>query len=293
MEFVKHEIIIESKKDWYSLYFISDIHDGAGAFNPKAFNKTVDAIKENPHAYWIGMGDYGEHIYYNDPRFSLNEIDDALTIGDIRQGILGQIRKITRRIEPIKDKCLGLGTGNHEETVLKKFHVDPTRELTYSLRVPYLGYSSLLTLLLRYEPKGSGATSRYNSRHTDTLRVFQHHGYGGGRKHGAQINKVEDALRIVDADVYAMAHVHGKAVSELEVVGSSAVGKIKTRKKTFIITSSYQNVVKPGQLTFAERNMYPQATLGAPVFQFRIHNCRGTKKSKLWGDNCIETRVTI
>lgn len=266
MEFATHDIIVKSQKDWHTLYFISDIHEGAVGYNEGRLKETIKQIKNNPHAHWFGVGDYGDHIYYNDPRFSLNEADDALTIRDMRQGILGQIRKVTRQFESIKDKCLGLGTGNHEEKVMKKFHVDPTRELTYNLRVPYLGYSALTTLFLRDRVRNK-RDNRQGVTHT--LRVFQHHGYGGGRKHGAQINKVEDAMRIVDADIYAMAHVHGKAISELELVGSSATGKMITKQKIFIITSSYQSTIKDGQMTYAERNMYPQAPLGSPIVQFR------------------------
>ena len=151
------------------------------------------------------MGDYGDHIYYNDPRFSLSASDENITIGDMRQGVMRQVRKIADLFEPIKDKCAGLLTGNHEETVAKRYHVDPTMELAYRLNIKYLMYSAITLVAIK------------DGKSIYTLRVFTHHGYGGGRRHGPQINKVEDAMRIVNADVYAIGHVHGKVASQLEI----------------------------------------------------------------------------
>lgn len=249
-------------KDWFSLHFINDVHIGGAGYNEEKFKEKLKIIEKDPRAMWIGMGDYGEHIYYNDPRFSLNEVDDLVTVGDLRQGILGQVKKLADLFQPIKNKCIGLGTGNHEETVAKRFHVDPTRELCYKLNTRYLGYSCISLIKIRMP--------RHKVKEASTsVRVFTHHGYGGGRRSGTQVNKIEDAMRIADADIYAMGHVHGQTISQLMVRGVGHYGQEYTKKKTFVVTGCYQNVKKANVTTYAERQMYPESPLGSPVVQFR------------------------
>lgn len=256
-------IPVKSNKVWHSIYFLADVHLGAAAHDAEGLKETIREIKKDPNAYWLGVGDYGDHIYYNDPRFSLNEVDDLYTVADMREGIMGQVRKLVRVLEPIGDKCIGLGTGNHEEKVLQKFNVDATREMCYALRVKYLGYSSIVTLRPVYtDPSGN--------RSSKTLQIYQHHGFGGGRRHGPQINKVEDAMRIAEADIYAMGHVHGKVASALDMRAADENGNEFLKPKVFLVTSSYQKAFKQGTLTFAEKNMYPQSALKSPVVQFKL-----------------------
>ena len=254
MEFRRYDIKSKNRTEWFSLHFISDVHVGSSGHNERAFKERIEEIKADPLAYWMGVGDYGDHIYYNDPRFSLNDIDETITIGDIRQGIMGQVRRIADKLGPIKDKCIGVGTGNHEETITNRYHVDPTRELAFRMDVPYLGYSALIYLAAK-GVKGA--------------RIFTHHGYGGGRKSGAQINKVEDAMRIAVADIYAIGHVHVKANSQLEILGIRENGKPERRQKIFVVTGSYQRAANSGTTSFAEKGMYPQAPMGSPTVQFR------------------------
>jgi hypothetical protein len=136
--------------------------------------------------------------------------------------------------------------------------------MCYALRTKYLGYSALIILRPTYlDPK--------NNRSSKTIRVYQHHGYGGGRRNEPQINKVEDSLRIAEADIYAMGHVHGKVASSLEIRGADDDGNEVIKPKVFFVTSSYQKAYKQGALTFAEKGMYPQSSLKSPIVQFKMH----------------------
>ena len=261
MEFNTYTVKRKSQTDWISLHFIGDIHIGQGNHNRERLLERINVIKKDPLAIWMGMGDYGDHIYYTDPRFDLNSMDGSITIGDLRDGILKQVRKFCDDIKPIKNKCIGIGSGNHEETIAKKCHVDPTREAAFRLNVSYAGYCSLTRIHL----STSGARQ--------SVVLFAHHGYGAGRKHGAQINKIEDAMRIApSADIYAMGHVHGKVASTLDVIDITQKGKMLTRQKAFVITGSYSDTYRQGVLSYAERNMFTQAGLGSPAIQFRFRN---------------------
>jgi hypothetical protein len=175
---------------------------------------------------------------------------------------MSQIRSFCKDLKPIKDKCIGILTGNHEETILKKYHLDPAREIAYALEADYGGYCSLTKIII--------GKKRRMGRASYEINLFAHHGYGGGRKHGAQLNKIEDALRVApNADIFAMGHVHGKAVSFLETIDITYNGKMLQRQKIFLITSSFVNTYKKGVLSYAEKGLYTQAGLGAPVVRFR------------------------
>jgi len=258
------------KHQWFSLHFIGDVHIGQGNHNREKLLERIDTIKKDPHALWMGMGDYGDHIYYTDPRFDLNSVDSTITVGELRDGIMGQIRKICDDMEPIKDRCIGLVTGNHEETILKKYHVDPTREIAFRLNVPYGGYCCLTKISVGY--KGSSYS----------LKVFAHHGYGAGRRHGVQINKIEDALRVApNADIFVMGHVHGKALSTLETIDITERGAMVLKQKLFMITGSYSDTYRQGVLSYAEKGMFTQAGLGSPTAQFRRYANGHGKNAKL------------
>jgi len=252
------------------LHFLGDIHVGQGNHNREHFLERVEVIKKDPYALWLGMGDYGDHIYYTDPRFDLNSQDSTVTAGELRDGVMGQIRKLCDSLEPIRGKCIGLLTGNHEETIVKKYHLDPTREMAFRMDVKYGGYCSITHISVGY--RGSSYS----------LKVFAHHGYGGGRRHGVQINKIEDALRVAPTcDIFAMGHVHGKALSTLETIDVSERGNMMHRQKVFIITGSYSDTYRQGVLSYAEKGMFTQAGLGAPVVQFRKYADGHGKNVKL------------
>lgn len=259
MEYLKHDLNLGDPTKWIDLHFISDAHKGAAGHNEKAFTERIESIKNNPRAVWFGPGDLGDYIFYSDPRFTMSAIPNIVEADEMRQGIFGQIRKIADALEPIRDKCIGVGAGNHEEKIAQRYHVDPTRELSYRMKVPYIGYSALTVLKM---PEGKRGRSYF-------ARVFTHHGFGGGRRHGPQINKVEDCLRVVDADIFALAHVHGKVASKLILKGINSSGNPTENLKTFIVTGSYQDNAPKGTVTYAERMMFPKSPYGSPTVRIR------------------------
>lgn len=260
MEYVKHDLTYGDPTKWIDLHFISDVHKGAAGYNEKAFLERIESIRTNPRAVWFGVGDLGDYIFYSDPRFTMSAIAN-IDVSEMRDGIFGQIRKIATALEPITDKCIGVGSGNHEEKIAQRYHVDPTRELSYRLKVPYIGYSALT--LLRLKAKSDRGFTVYSAR------VFTHHGYGGGRRHGPQINKAEDCLRSHEADIYALAHVHGKVASKLNIKGINSGGNPTELLKTFIVTGSYQDNSTRGTVTYAERMLFPKSPYGSPTVRIR------------------------
>jgi hypothetical protein len=274
MEFPYHTFDIADPAKWRYLYFLSDVHLGAGGANIQKFKEKIQEIADNDNAYWFGIGDIGDFIFYSDPRFTINSWT-TLTIDDMRNVMQRHISKIVDIMEPIKHKCLGYGSGNHEEKAAKYYHTDPTIEIANRLGVNYMGYSALATIVFRthYTTGQKG--------NVKTLRVYMHHGYGGGRTHGAQINKIERIMANVIADVYAMGHVHGKVASKPMVLTTSNTGKQIRRQRACIITSSYQEVWNQGSTNYAEVMGYQEAELEAPVVRFAFQGHKHELKLKV------------
>jgi hypothetical protein len=166
-------------------------------------------------------------------------------------------------LEPIKDKCLGYGSGNHEEKAAKYYNNHPAIEVANRLGVKYMGYSALATLIFDARLAGKKGKVR-------TLRVFIHHGFGGGRTHGAQINKVEQFVMSAEADIYAMGHVHGDVASKTDRLYTNQSGKPIMKGKAYVITSSFQEAFVEGAITYAEVMGFRQSSLASPIVKFRF-----------------------
>lgn len=262
MEYLKHDLSYGDPTKWIDLHFISDSHLGAVGHNSKALTERIKSIEQNPRAVWFGVGDLGDYIFYSDPRFTMSMIRNADDFKEFKQGIGKQVRQIAYKFEPIAKKCIGLGTGNHEEKIVQRYDgYDPTWDLCERLKVKYMGYSALTILKIN--------TIHEKSNTVNYVKVFTHHGFGGGRRVGSKLNKVEDAMKVADADIYAMAHVHAKTGNKIIVKGINSAGKPIEQEKVFIITGSFQDNSVKGATTYAERMMFTKTPDGSPTVRIR------------------------
>src|ERR1043166_8937471 len=114
------------------LYPLGDIHLGAAACDLGHFRRTVQQIKSDPDALWIGMGDFGDLILPTDVRWRIGTHDwknlgyrngrpDTNNLGDEYKDM------IFRELDPIASQCLGVHEGNHETTMHDRYFVDIPR----------------------------------------------------------------------------------------------------------------------------------------------------------------------
>lgn len=112
-----------------------------------------------------------------------------------------QRRWVVSQLEPIKDRILGVTTGNHENRIWDVAGVDVTSYIAEQLEVPYRPEGMLFKL----------SFGDNNSWHKGKPFVFWNyitHGYGGARTKSAKAVKVERTSTWVHADWYAMSHDH-------------------------------------------------------------------------------------
>ena len=254
MEITTYKVKIASLPDPVTIFYLGDIHSGSGNHNSEALKKQVRRIAGAPGALWIGMGDYGDHVYYTDPRFSPNS-EEIIDIREMRQGIMGQTRKIAKELEPIKDSCIGLLTGNHEEKIANKYHTDPTRELCSILGTEYLGYLALIRIWV-YAGK--------DKKPTYSFSLCVQHGTRAPRTLGGKLNVAIDGEHSIEADIYAVGHSHGLTSGVSAVKGISSKGQLYYSQRAFIVTSSFMENAKKGTMNYAEKGNYPQSPMRCP-----------------------------
>ena len=114
-------IHLKSKADIVKVIPVGDIHDGTKANDEKKRKETVEYIGSDPNCFWLGMGDYVNAINYSDKRFDPEDMRDPTKLKDL---VADQEKTIIKLFKPIRKQCIGMLGGNHEETVLKKYHRD-------------------------------------------------------------------------------------------------------------------------------------------------------------------------
>lgn len=169
---------------------IADVHIGDKLANLKLLKETLLRIKNEPNTYTIINGDLCNMALKN----SKSDVySDTLSP-------MEQVLKATELLEDIKDKILVISTGNHEDRTMKETNIDVTRLIARELGIEDRYADAWWYLYLTF---GQDVKKR-----PITYGITGLHGYGGGRKSGGKINRLEDMSQTVIADLYLMSHTH-------------------------------------------------------------------------------------
>ena len=105
------------KDTTFHLIPLGDIHIGNINSDISAFLGYVDWLQKCPNCLWLGMGDYIDIIPPGDRRHNIYEQARTYTYASHKYDLSdpqGQYRLIRDIFKRIKDKCIGILTGNHE-----------------------------------------------------------------------------------------------------------------------------------------------------------------------------------
>ena len=109
------------KSSGHVTYYLGDTHEGAANHCNEKLKKAIELIEKDGDA-WIGLGDYVDCINHRDPRFNPQEISERYCIKDLEDLPRRQSDHFLSAIAPIKDRCLGLIYGNHEDSIDTTIH---------------------------------------------------------------------------------------------------------------------------------------------------------------------------
>lgn len=277
----KRYISYRSKSDEFTIYNLSDVHIGSRACALESFEADVKRIAADPFAFWVGGGDYCDHISVTDrKRFDPEAMAENITVKDLAQ--LGRVlvRQFAEIVQPIKHKCLGLLLGNHETRYQREQEqADLHGWLCTELDAPNLQYSALFDVvfvktakraqpkLLSGDPGAVGSKAEY--------RVFVHHGAGFATTPGGKLNKLIQFMEAFDADVYMVGHVHDQKGQRLVQVGADATcRKLIAKDRLGIISGSYLKTYAEGVTSYGEQRAYRPTPLGAAFVRIQPYHRR-------------------
>ena len=194
------KIDLPRELEYIELHIFADEHIGDENCDMERLKERIEYVKNTPNAYCLMNGDILDNA-------TKTSIGDTYTQ---EFNPMEQLQKAVDLFSPIKEKCLCLTHGNHENRTYRKEGIN----LSYLL-------AAQLGLLDRYTPTSAvlfvrfGKLSR-NSKETNgsgnvrkvCYTIYALHGSGGGRKEGAKAIRLADMASIVDTDIYIHSHTH-------------------------------------------------------------------------------------
>lgn len=256
MEVIEKFITYRQADGEYLLYPLGDIHLGTKHCTESDAQKIITEIKDNPQAFWIGMGDYGEFITPNDKRWDSKSIADWL-VGEEDNIAEAQTDRIEKLLTPIADKCIGLIEGNHEEDIRRYLHVDVHKNLCKRLDLTNLYHSTWVRL--RFE--------RENSSERHMFKCVFTHGSGWAITPGAKMNRLQRFMNAFDARIYGHGHMHDIITHTVPYLDLSDTNIIHQKERVGAVTGCWFRTYSQGvAASYGERKNYPPTSLGCPRF---------------------------
>jgi hypothetical protein len=177
-----------------------------------------------------------------------------------------QSNGVYEMVAPIKHRCLGLVEGNHENTIENKYHLRVHNSLCEKLQHNKwdlnLGYSAIIKLRIK------------RSQHSKVIKIYVHHGAGGGRKLGGKVNRIEDmSTSFPYCDIYCMGHVHDRiAFVRAALDACERSDELYSVNRAFGITGTFKKTYQEGTHGYGERAQYPSTSLGCISFALKLNS---------------------
>lgn len=205
-----------------------------------------------------------EFITASDIRFEGKSLADWIKVKDLDDLPGTQARDFAKRVKPIKDKCLGLLRGNHENTISKRYHQDIHNYICVLLNAKNMGYVSFCRIRL-FCPKEKTARK--------VITIFAEHGAGGGRLLGGKVTNLNRKREDIWANVYVRGHVHEKMDFDRVAVSLPSHGQLRLlqQPQLLIISGSYlRTLAKPGASSYTECASFPLVPLGCKAIRINL-----------------------
>ena len=194
------KIDLPRELDYVELHIFADEHIGDEHSDIKRVMQRIEEVKSNPNAYCILNGDIMDNA-------TKTSIGDTYTQ---ELNPMEQLRLSIELFEPIKDKCLCITHGNHENRTYRKEGINLSALMSAQLGLLDRYTPTSAVIFLRFGKMSSGVKEHNGSGEVRKMcyTIYALHGSGGGRKEGAKAIRLADMASIVDADIYIHSHTH-------------------------------------------------------------------------------------
>jgi hypothetical protein len=258
-----HEYIIRRvpRSGVVTLGLFACTHIGHVGINYDYLQQEIDFIKDDPWSRWIHLGDAGEYITSNDPRWEIGSLDPDYRVSD---HVDEQVKRGIEIFRPIKSQGLGDVIGNHEDKYLKYTQSNPAKRIAEGLGIPFLGYTCLIRL--RLEARNGDVWSP---------EIYAMHGDTHATTPAGQLNYLKKTSAPFRHNVAVMAHVHTRAAYNNEVVLSlnEAGDDVDSDSRHYAIAGTFMKtyyVRGDGNASYAEKKHYPPSAIGCSSIEFHM-----------------------
>ena len=265
---VIEKIINYKRPDTFYLYPFFDSHLGT---KESAEKQLIHKVKECADLGRLGLalggGDWADCVTKNDKRFRMNGLADWVQKSNIVESQRVRCREIYSPLSE-QGQLLGIGTGNHEETIHQLHDNDLTRNLCKDLSVPYAGYHSFIVL---HFVRGG--------KRTHSVVIHMWHGAGSAQTEGARLMRLTRLVNEIQADIYLMGHLHAMTSHTPDRLYYKD-GKIRSKRLAATICGSWlyaynqPNVGEIQDPTYSEEKGYKPSRIGCPIIRIRPENYR-------------------
>ena len=295
MIILDYDIRLKGFDDILTFSCFGDLHQGDKGCDETRLKQDLNRCNENPNDYSIFTGDQFDAIIPKDlTRFRLDSvpgwmIDDPSPGKPAVGAFIGKQldRGYTNLRARDKNKVIGYGEGNHEDSIVKWHGSDMTYNLVerlYGLSViddkkkkecemakHLLGYSALINVHVSFDTN--------NTSHVVT--IYMHHGWGGAsRTEGYNLTKYSKHMPYYDADIFVFSHCHDhqcKIIPYLSVPKKRAGGRrpqLKAKDRLLLVTGTYKRAIIENQRTpsFEESRGFPPRKLGYVSAKVKFHD---------------------
>lgn len=228
-------------KEHVNVYPLGDLHIGSKNFSRYDFDVAMHTIEKDDNGVVILNGD----LINNAIKTSVSDIYDE------RLKPEQTVDMLVRSLEKIKEKIIGVTTGNHEDRTYKLTGIDIMKNVCHRLGIVDK-YHPVANVIFVSFGKSRG---RKNVR--NTFSIYHTHGTGGGKTMGGKVNKVEYMSKVIDCDLYVHSHTHSPFVFKQDYFNADCSNKGVNRKtRTFVNTNAYEDYGGYGQ-----KHIYTPSTM--------------------------------
>ena len=263
-----HSRTIPYKKpgEKFTLVPFSDLHYGSAACEKNRFVSMLKRYGTAPNTLLIGNGDMLDCIIAKDhKRFRPETIDpELMMVGGVVQSdwIDAEVNWFCHQMQAhvSPENLLGLGSGNHEDAILKYHSSNPAKRIATRLNTPLLGYTWFYHL--NFKRPGTGYQK---------LVLYGHHGFGGGtRTEGGSMTRYCKHAERIMADICMYSHDHDCWLKPIVNVSSNG-GRVSEVSKLVVDTGTFLKTFSETDIpTYSEQAGYPPRNLGCPVIEINL-----------------------
>lgn len=204
------------------LLCLSDFHIGDSLCNLKLIRQVLDEVKNSADTFIILNGD----LINNAIKTSVSDIYNE------KLSPMEQIVMLCDLLEPIKNRILCIGNGNHELRSMKQDGIDIIRLVARQLGIEDRYAESWWYIYL--------TLGMSNKQRPVMYTITGTHGYSGGKKSGGKINALVEMSDKVIADLYVMGHTHTPIITRNTIFMPDYQHRSLIKKdKYYLMTNSF------------------------------------------------------